>query len=838
MAMRLQDGDSVILDDDRDRVGIVVRREGNNLLKVQFPEGRETVPRNRVDAVAQKMAEAVARGARYSNTFSFKNRSNLGDLADRFGYTAEQRLHGNTLTKIKNQLARAGLELISEADRADSYFELRLLAETPDASTTDPERPGTEAGFSLPSPFWPEALGLAQTELLRFLRALPESDPVLCILCMPERKISWLQATWEGMLAWAYAGAQRFMNRGDQSADSSGVIRLPQTSLDRYSKGGSLPDDNELREGPGNLNLVAVESGSDEHNFVRIKALWPGPVFEFRPTFEDSDGAEALSALLEFLHAVGGAPGRLEKTDIAKLSPLNLLVWARTSASALLAASAIDFGELIMSQKPRRFRGSNEGSTALALKALVASSRRSGLRSGALSFEDQQDAVGEDAPKAGGARRVDLSIGTGVFEIETLRGSGPIEDFYHRKVFSRLDLAAGRRFHLVVPNDALVWAGPYLADIAHLLNDRGQVLVPAFEATKDADTELRLARLLPAPLERTSISVEDPRIAISGPSRRDDEERKITLADIAGYDEIRNLVHDEVIWTRRHPVLSKAASRAAGILFYGPPGCGKSRLARAISGELGHEVRLRGPADFKGLYIGWGQHLVREEFKWLFEDENRVLVIDEFDAIARSRREQQMHSDEKADVNELLVQLDRASRLRRLVLCTTNFVSSLDEAVVRSGRFSMFVPVGPPDVAAAHAIVNYYLRILGRTADGKPIENLDITLPAESDVRDIVAEACRNQAKNTPWLAGADFEQAVNRAWNLAARSADQQMTTGVESPQRLRIALTADLIRVALRHTRRSVSWDTMQAFLEEIRAHSPLAAEDLSSRFLGERE
>ena len=71
-----------------------------------------------------------------------------------------------------------------------------------------------------------------------------------------------------------------------------------------------------------------------------------------------------------------------------------------------------------------------------------------------------------------------------------------------------------------------------------------------------------------------------------------------------------------------------------------------------------------------------------------------------------------MHSDEMANVNELLVQLDRVSHLGRLVVGTTNFITSLDDAVVRSGRFGRFVPVPPPDIDEAIDILNYYLKSL------------------------------------------------------------------------------------------------------------------------------
>jgi SpoVK/Ycf46/Vps4 family AAA+-type ATPase len=844
MGMRIQDGDSVIVDDDRDRVGIVARREGT-LLKIIFRDRRMTFDRSQVEAVAQKMADAVSNGTKYSNSLSFRGRSTLGDLAMAFGYWAEQRLRGDTIAKIKNQLARAGLEVLADRDSADAVFELQPLEEPSAATSIGSKLPtiastkAADASCELPTPFWPEALGLAQKELLRVLRALPEADPLLCLLYLPEAqaRLPWLQPTWEGLVGWAYSSAQRFIHRSEFDGDQSRILRLPSASLDRYAKGSALPDENHLRDGLHRINLIALESGADERGFARLKAVWPGQVFEFRPSFASAGGEDALRALITFLYAVGGRPDGLKNTDIKKISPLDLLVWTRNTVPKLMAAAAMDFGDLVSSGDVTKFRGSNESSTALALKALAATwaHARSSARSGGVSFEEKDDSVVTDELDLRKARRVDISVGgLGVFEVETLHGSGPIEDFYHRKVFSRLDLTK-KKFHLVVPSDAILWAGPYLADIAHLLGDRGRVLFPTGTATTSGDTQLGLIGVAPRRLERASVEVEEPTaVAVSGAMPTGSEEQQITLEDIAGYDDIRALVRDEVIWPRTDALASQVGSRSAGILFYGPPGCGKSRIARAICGTLGHEVRLRGPADFKGLYIGWGQHLVREQFEWLLEDEKRVLLIDEFDAIARSRHSGEMHSDEKADVNELLVQLDRASRLGRLVLGTTNFVSSLDEAVVRSGRFSHFVPVGPPDAQAAAAIVGYYLSNLGRDRTGKGRQLLSVTSPSRESLSALLTDVCGEQTRDAPWLAGADFEEAVTRTFRRALRKASAQ-PRGDSSEVPLRIEITEADLRTALQETRRSIAWKTLSHFLEEVGAHSPAHAEVIEASLFG---
>jgi SpoVK/Ycf46/Vps4 family AAA+-type ATPase len=292
------------------------------------------------------------------------------------------------------------------------------------------------------------------------------------------------------------------------------------------------------------------------------------------------------------------------------------------------------------------------------------------------------------------------------------------------------------------------------------------------------------------------------------------------MKDIAGYDEIQRAVQEDVIWPRRNQRLMRGCSRTAGILFYGPPGCGKSRLARAICGELVQEVRLLAPSDLRGLYIGWGQILIREHFDWLFESADRVLLFDEFDAIARSREMHQMHSDEKADVNELLVQFDRAGRLGRMILCTTNFVSSLDAALLRSGRFSDFVPMGPPDAAASAAIISYYLDRLGRDSNRALVDGLELSLPTREDVVGLMHEVIAGQLPEEGWLCGADLEAAVNAAYRVKAREAQDG---GASDAREHSVTVTRADLASAISRSRRSISPSAIADFLDDLRAYSP---------------
>jgi SpoVK/Ycf46/Vps4 family AAA+-type ATPase len=180
-------------------------------------------------------------------------------------------------------------------------------------------------------------------------------------------------------------------------------------------------------------------------------------------------------------------------------------------------------------------------------------------------------------------------------------------------------------------------------------------------------------------------------------------------------------------------------------------------------GELEQEVRLLGPSDMRSPFVGWGQIKIREQFDWLAERESRMLVIDELDGVAHSRHERQMHTDDKASVNELLIQVDRVLRLGRMLAATTNYITSLDEALTRSGRFGRFIPVAPPDLDEAVQIVAFYLAALAG-APG-PDGRLAVRVPNESQVRAILEPLHASGLGEGRFYCGADLEAAVNGAY-------------------------------------------------------------------------
>ncbi|MFP2961252.1 AAA family ATPase [Myxococcus sp. 1LA] len=802
--MRVLKGDTVIHRRTRE-VGIVERRDGNHVV-LRWPERngqRETIPRNEVQGLAEAMAEARQASKLFSTTLSLTGASSLADLVSRFGYSTGH-MRGGSLRKVRTQLERAGLRLDTEDDsaRRDSRFWLTLLDLPAPASVPVDEEPEQKhlRQVVLPSPSWPLAFGLVPHREVALLRALTEREPLLCILHLSDTAAdgSWLQSTWESLLSWAYRAAQRFV--WQFSSDEDVTVRLGSSALLQSHLEPTSIDEHagRLQTGPRSLNLVTVRRDAElPVDFDRLKASWPGPLFEFFPPEEAHELEASRAAVVSLLYLLGGMPAADAPRSLSRLSPVRLAVWARESAEQLLARGSALVGEVFSKRGASKLKGSTEGDTSLSLKALLAHWLIKQDPEVKLDFEVADG-------RAGGVdRRIDLVVeDEGHFEVESLRGSGPMEDFIQRKVFARL---RDKHFTLVVPNEALLWAGPYLTDVAFHLEEQGRVMIPGAEQV--------WMQLEGVQWPESASEVESPEVAaedfLSSPGRSPSVET-LRLNDIVGYAELRQRIEAQVIWPERHSRWLRGISRSPGILFFGPPGCGKSRMAKAIAGELEQEVRLLAPSDLRGEYIGWGQIRVREQFNWLAEREQRMLVIDEFDAIARSRRGGEMHSDEKSTVNELLVQLDKVTRLGRIVVATTNDVDALDDAVLRTGRFGSFVPVGPPDVEAAADILDFYLRQFARVAAEQP--QLRVLIPSRDALLPLLRPVMSANASESRAFSGSDLEAAVNHVVMDRMRAAIEGRSIAVQST--VEASISADAVVRALQLGPRSVRSEALACF------------------------
>jgi SpoVK/Ycf46/Vps4 family AAA+-type ATPase len=816
-------GDTIVTDDRE--IGIVENRSGN-FLTVRFPDNgnrRDQIRRGQATPLAEfvRGARSEGKALRLGNNISLVGDSTLADLVALFGYSTGQ-MRRDSLQKVLNQLNRAGLEVSPETDRwgRDDRFKVSLrpvpiLADRhdddEDGKTKHSPQPTTTA--ALPDPFWPTAFGLEQQRELEFLRAFSEDDPILCLLYVPAeaQTQAWIQGTWEGIMGWAYRAAQRFCWRHETSAPDTQVCLGSAALLHTYLKPSALNTDApRLHDTSNTLNLITIKRELElPTDFARLSAVWPGPIFQFKPDYKGEPSADIQSINRCLLLAAG-----MEPHDNEALSPLSMLNWARAAYAQLMTWPVTAWGGVMASNNIPYFKGSNESSVALTLKAHLAQWVKSTGSDGALEFEYSEDEIDEDVdetsngPTVPRARRIDLFVkGLGCFEVESMRGSGPMESFYHKKIFSRVKKET--RFFLIVPTEAILWAGPFLSDLAHHLREKNGCV--RFPSADGAFLEIDGKPLVAHPIDalRTVPSIEP----IS--SEPIASESLVRLRDVAGYQKVRSFIDDEIIWPEKHGKVLRATSRSSGLLFFGPPGCGKSRWARAIAVELEQEVRLLAPSDLRGAFIGWGQIMIREQFDWLAENENRMLIIDELDAVARSRQEFQMHSDEKACVNELLVQLDRVLSLGRLMVATTNFIGSMDEAVMRSGRFGRFIPVPPPDLQESVAIVDYYLKQLDAGFEkGKAFR---VRVPDKDRLEAIIQPLYNESRESGKFYCGADLEAAVNRAYVRSARRVLPDRAWSQESPIQ-DVHVTEEELRTSLIEVPRSIQADALDQFLQDV--------------------
>jgi hypothetical protein len=365
--MNIMIGDTIVTDDKE--IGIVENRSGSTLI-VRFPDNgnrRDQIQWSRVSPLAALVYKARAEGRRLPLRvdISLVGKSNLADLVALFGYSTGQ-MRRDSLQKVINQLWRAGLEVIPETDRLsrDDMFRLILREDRPAVDSEDEidvgqAKPSVERTMvNLPDPFWPTGLGLDRSRELEFLRALCESSPVLCLLHLPSdaESQSWIQGTWEGLIAWAYRAAQRFHWRHENETREKQTRVGPSALLHTYLKTSALDGDAvKLEDRAHSLNLITIKREMElPTDFARLKAVWPGPIFEFKPEYKSEPSADILS-INHSLSLVAGTP----PAESQNQSPLNTLNWARTSFSQMMTRPVTEWGNIVASKNIPRFKGSN-----------------------------------------------------------------------------------------------------------------------------------------------------------------------------------------------------------------------------------------------------------------------------------------------------------------------------------------------------------------------------------------------------------------------------------------------------------------------------------------------
>lgn len=215
-------------------------------------------------------------------------------------------------------------------------------------------------------------------------------------------------------------------------------------------------------------------------------------------------------------------------------------------------------------------------------------------------------------------------------------------------------------------------------------------------------------------------------IADHGEVRDDDfievEDSNIYLDDVGGMVDVKKRLNLTFLAPLKNPELVKKYGKktTGGLILYGPPGCGKTFIARALAGELGAKFITVSLSDILDMYIGESERKLHEIFETARRNAPAVLFFDELDAIGQ-KRSNLKSSGMRTLVNQLLNEMDSVEGNNEgvFILAATNLPWDIDSALKRPGRFDRVVAVFPPDIEARKQIVEYHMR-------NTPFENLDI----------------------------------------------------------------------------------------------------------------
>jgi SpoVK/Ycf46/Vps4 family AAA+-type ATPase len=238
------------------------------------------------------------------------------------------------------------------------------------------------------------------------------------------------------------------------------------------------------------------------------------------------------------------------------------------------------------------------------------------------------------------------------------------------------------------------------------------------------------------------------------------ETTKLKLADVAGMEQVKRRLNLAFLAPLRNPEMMKMYGKTlrGGLMLYGPPGCGKTFIARATAGEMGARFVSVGLADVLDMYLGQSERNLHEIFETARRNAPCVLFFDEIDALGR-KRSQMRNSAGREAVNQLLAELDSVGSENRgvFVLAATNHPWDVDSALRRPGRLDRTLLVLPPDAPAREAILRYHV-------SGKPVEALDLA----------------SLAAKTEGYSGADLAHLCESAAELAM---EESMASGKARP-------------------------------------------------------
>ncbi len=308
------------------------------------------------------------------------------------------------------------------------------------------------------------------------------------------------------------------------------------------------------------------------------------------------------------------------------------------------------------------------------------------------------------------------------------------------------------------------------------------------------------AEKVPANIRSRKAMVEDAQF--------EPERSEINFTDVGGMEELKDYLRMNIILPLKQPDMFRAYGKrvGGGILMYGPPGCGKTYIARALAGECNAKFYAVGIHEILEMWLGQSERNMHALFEQARRTAPAVVFLDEIDALGQKRGNPSLEAL-RGTTNTLLAEMDKIGNPEKpiLVIGATNTPWSVDMALRRPGRFDRVTFVPPPDQKAREEILKLYLR-------GKPTDEIDVGKVASKLER----------------FSGADIKALVDRAVETAIRRAigsgkTEQITRGMllDSAKDIQpsteewLATASDYVRFS----NQSGMYDQVKTYLEKSR-------------------